>query len=264
VPALRVLFTDYNKEEKEIFKMISVSDFPLWSNNSINRLTKSESYVVFFFQADKEDSGRSTSPLLPAGLSVWKPFPSVSLPEGFVETKVKEYFRRLPRLVFSYTKGVQALNDMVSDDEESDSEPFVQEDESDFSQLCKRAVENCIARGKRYFRSGRVLTVQDCTRDANYFLRSQVLASMELELRTVTATILQSSGDIVTASCSCKAKALNRCGHIAAVLTLVLDHVKTAGHEGDFRSISKFLILAGKKCKMVATDPGNLGKLREF
>jgi len=141
------------------------------------------------------------------------------------------------------------------DDDESDSEPVVPE--SDFSLHCKRALQNCISRGRRYFQSGRVLTVQDCVRSPHYFLKNQVQASMELDLRDVTATLEYSTGDIRTASCSCKPKALNRCGHIAAVFVLVLDHMKTAGHEGAYRFFFHLLF-------RIKTTTGKDGRMISF
>ena len=101
-----------------------------------------------------------------------------------------------------------------------------------FFESVKRAVLNCLPRGKRYLRAGHVLSVLDCARGDFYFLKGHVQASMEQDVRSVTVTVNNSTGQICTASCSCKAEALKRCAHIAAVLHLVLQHVSIAGIEG--------------------------------
>jgi len=211
----------------------------------------------------------SEGPIPPAGKSVWKPFPSTRIPQGFTEDRVKEYFQLLPQVSFSYTAGVLAalesegstttattnsresvratVRTIVDSDAESGSDPDdpteVNEDVNTtestrnyFFELVKRAVLNCLPRGKRYVKSGHVLTVLDCVREGYYFLKGEVHASMEEAVRSVTVTVLTATGDICTASCTCKARSLKRCAHIASVMHLVLQHIEISGNEGEYSS----------------------------
>ena len=216
------------------------------------------SHICIFSQ--DQDVSRD-EPILPAGQNVWKPFPSTRIPDKFTEDSVKEYFERLPRVTFSYATGVvsapssdttggapstfesavlEALEsegevDDISSDEDDENEKGGPP--SDFFDLIKRAVLNCLPRGRRYMRSGNVLSVLDCSRGDFYFVKGFVQASMETDVRCATATISTKDGAIITASCSCKARALQRCGHISAVLHLLLKHIEVSGNEGSFLSI---------------------------
>ena len=180
------------------------------------------------------------------GANAWKSFPSVHIPEKFTREKLCEYFRALPPVTYSNGQGVLAAlqpyqpdvdSESDSDMDEEDELPCTEELQSqprDFNALCKRAVMKCIDRGERYKHYGFVIkpSIVDAMRD-HYFLKAQVNASMEQDMRSISVTISKDSGDICNATCTCKASALRRCGHIAAVLLTVLHHIALSGHEGN-------------------------------
>ncbi|XP_052130805.1 uncharacterized protein LOC127751372 isoform X1 [Frankliniella occidentalis] len=153
------------------------------------------------------------------------------------ENKLTDYFSNIPKVTLSKHKGVlmelekSESENLDSDDDDDDLSSECPDKKPTFYELCKRALVMCISRGRKYLRSGRVLTVTDAKQGKHYFLKSQVHASFRGELHFVTATVCCQTGDICDASCTCKASALRRCGHIAAVLLLVAKHVEIHGNE---------------------------------
>ena len=152
---------------------------------------------------------------------------------------MREYFQRLPRV--KYANGEVVLAALQSDEEgdtDEDEPPgSTTSADSDFNKICQRAVLKCIPRGRRLVRAGYVLSVLDCLRGPHYFVKAQVKASMEQELRSPTTTIVKDTGDVLTATCTCKARELQRCGHIAALHCLLLRHIDISGREGTYGTI---------------------------
>ena len=179
--------------------------------------------------------------------NVWKSFPSVHLPDGLTTERLTEYFLELPPITYATGFGVLSIlqpenadTDSEYDSEDEDDEDIenytdeLRSEPVDFSYHCRKAVLNCIARWERYLKYGFVIkcSVVNAERNAHYFLKAQVKASMESDLRFISVTISKTSGDICVATCTCKANALKRCSHIAAVVFHILDHISIQGHDG--------------------------------
>ncbi|KAK3907406.1 E3 SUMO-protein ligase pli1 [Frankliniella fusca] len=179
-------------------------------------------------------------PVVPIGTKQWNPFPSVHIPEGFHYYNILDYFENIPQLEYSYKRGVlkseaqtyiPPLHDDTSDDDSEDDDDD-ECHEMTFQDLCRRAVKKCIKKGEQFLFSGRLLSMLDTTKDKHYFIKSQVQASMEDKLYGVVIILNVNDGSICTAECSCKAQALKRCGHIAAVLLRLWQQVFSEGYEG--------------------------------
>ena len=88
-----------------------------------------------------------------------------------------------------------------------------------------------LRKGRGLLKSGFVENCQDNDNDDSYFLRSRVHHSMKPDLPLqVFVRIGKVSGFIQHASCTCKARALNHCCHVAAVLLMLSDYVSDKGH----------------------------------
>jgi len=192
-----------------------------------------------------QDGERQEKPLprFPTGKGVWKPFPRVRIPEKFVYRKITEYFGDVPEVSFNYTTGVTAgplqlhapsetESDGESDEESGDERGLLGGPEITFQCLVRNAVMRSIDKGQQFLSSKRVLAVFDCARGGHTFVKGQVQASMESVLYPVIVTLSQQTGRVCDAVCSCKARALQRCGHIASVLLTVWEHVRAKGYEG--------------------------------
>ncbi|KAK3918865.1 Ubiquitin carboxyl-terminal hydrolase 21, partial [Frankliniella fusca] len=187
----------------------------------------------------EEQNIQSNLPIVPFAGKPWNPFPSVHIPEGFHYLNIIEYFEDIPEMDYSYQKGVvqgdasapvvPPLHEDTSDDDIDDIEQ--KGPEMTFADLCRRAIKKCISKGEQFLYSNRLLCMFDLKRDNHYFLKAQVQASMEDKVYGVVIILNVSDGSICTAECSCKAKALKRCGHIAAVFLRLWQHVFTKGFE---------------------------------
>ncbi|XP_034239421.1 uncharacterized protein LOC117644250 [Thrips palmi] len=180
------------------------------------------------------DNGRKQAPMMPIG-ALWKPFPSVHIPNNYSSSKARDYLERIPEVRFSYAEGVILVKDKegetretTDDEEEDDLYDFSQPTQEDRKKLF---VDGTLKRANNFIDSGRVLSVLDCQRDTHYFVKAQVQASLRNKFFTVQIMMAKGSGSICFTDCQCKAKALGRCCHIMAVLLLIGRHVANRGHE---------------------------------
>lgn len=182
-------------------------------------------------------------PLIPTGIKVWQPFPSVRIPH-FTYFKMVEYYEDIPSVDFNYQEGVikgpqsvpilhedSELEDDMDEDEATDFDATAVR-HTTFQELCRRAVKKCIEKGENFLNSGRVLKVWDVKRGEHYFMKAEVHASMMQTVYKVHIILEDSTGNICSAHCGCKTQALRRCGHIAAVMILLWRHISIEGFEG--------------------------------
>lgn len=189
-------------------------------------------------------------PLIPTGLKVWQPFPSVRIPH-FTYFKMIEYYEDIPLVSFNYQEGVTKgperapiLHEDSESEEEMDFNDFTPRTvrQITFQELCRRAVKKCIEKGENFLNSGRVLKVWDVKRGEHYFMKADVHASMVQTVYKVHIILEDSTGNVCSAHCECKTQALRRCGHIAAVMILLWRHISIEGFEGKvFHSCYHFL-----------------------
>ena len=87
-----------------------------------------------------------------------------------------------------------------------------------------------LRKGKGLFQSGFVTDVQDCHDNSYYYIKSHVHHSMKNDIPlNASATISKINGFIKKATCTCRAKSLERCCHIAALLIYLSDYVTKNG-----------------------------------
>ena len=165
------------------------------------------------------------------------------MPRAFSKEKVEAYVKHLPSWSYSYDRGVVVTEDNIVETTEAgyytDDHIWesVQEEASTasyFDALVQKAIANCIKRGQKFYRSGRILNVWDTKKRCYYFVKAQVQASYEQVTYMVTSTINADTGDILDTTCTCKAQELKRCAHIAGVLHLMCIHTASHGSEGEF------------------------------
>ncbi|KAK3931075.1 Ubiquitin carboxyl-terminal hydrolase 2 [Frankliniella fusca] len=161
----------------------------------------------------------------PWGPSLFKPFPSVHIPNKYSSWKAKQYLNQIPETRFSYEGGVEAV------ESEPDSQGLVDFSVSTQSDRKNIFVDGTLRRANNFIDSGRVGTIKDCQRNDHYFVNAMVHASFKNITYEVTAAISKKSGSVCAAGCNCKARALGRCCHVMAVLLLIGRHVENQGHE---------------------------------
>ncbi|XP_052131459.1 uncharacterized protein LOC113206488 [Frankliniella occidentalis] len=164
----------------------------------------------------------------PWGPSLFKPFPSVHIPNKYSSVKAKEYLKQIPETRFTYDGGVEAVEAVES---EPDSQGLVDFSVSTQSDRKNIFVDGTLRRANLFIDSGRVVTIKDCQRNDHYFVNAMVHASYRNVTYEVTVTISKKSGSVCAAGCCCKARALGRCCHVMAVLLLIGRHVENQGHE---------------------------------
>lgn len=200
------------------------------------------SHSTFSLQEKHQVPSDNRLPLIPVGPQIWHPFPSCRIPSGFDYYSIVTYFDSIADCDFSVKEGVLGKNGEVILHEDSSSDSGIEsltDDEDDpcdykpttFTDLCKRAAKKSLARGELFLSSQRIGTVMDCKRGEHSFVKAQVHASMMSRVYIVNITLDQ-KGNICSASCCCKTAALERCGHIAAVLLCIWYHIKKDGYEG--------------------------------
>ena len=79
-----------------------------------------------------------------------------------------------------------------------------------------------------FFKSGHVQSLMDCeSKNHLYFCRCKCLSSFApKKTYNVCVSLSKDSGFVKGASCNCKASALGRCNHVAALLFAILDYTK--------------------------------------
>ncbi|KAK3908153.1 Ubiquitin carboxyl-terminal hydrolase 8 [Frankliniella fusca] len=175
---------------------------------------------------------RGYLPHLPVvGFTMWKPFPSIHIPQKYDYHKIEEYFDNIPEVVFSVAVGVVSRTQDASDDEVFDASLPTPDDRK------RKYLTNTLGRGNLFVDSGRILSVYDYEKNGHYFIKSMVHASLMNKVYMTMLTIASFHGDVCNAICTCKANALGRCCHIAAVLLLIHRHIQTAGHEGELKKL---------------------------
>ncbi|XP_060588673.1 uncharacterized protein LOC132744083 [Ruditapes philippinarum] len=147
--------------------------------------------------ANVQSTDTSTVPVLP--VTGWKDFPSASLPEGYCYGTI--YYHVITTAKVDYGKNES-------------------EDLTDFN------TSKPLMKGRQYFRSGHVKDIKHISKDGIQFIKCIVQASYSVKQHyNVSITLHGNSGKVLDASCDCKASAMSRCNHIAALLFAVDDYI---------------------------------------
>ena len=135
---------------------------------------------------------------------VWNNFPTINIPAVFNEGHIYRYL-------------IEGVDEVLLP--------------GDGDVCVDNATSKSKRKGEMLFSSGFVKNVQDSEDMQHYYLRAHVHHSMknELPLQSLVA-ISKPSGYVKHGSCTCVAQALQRCCHIAALLTFILDYVKANGY----------------------------------
>ena len=95
-------------------------------------------------------------------------------------------------------------------------------------------------KGKNLVKSGFVVDVQDNGNDKNLFLRAHVQHSIKKDHPLSTKVVIsKESGFIRSAKCTCVARCLGKCSHVAALLLYLNDHVNDHGYMVEMPKTSK-------------------------
>lgn len=80
-------------------------------------------------------------------------------------------------------------------------------------------------------KSGFVADIQDNKNEQHYFLRAHVHHSMILDYPLdVSLVISNASGNVMKASCNCKASSIGRCARVSALLLSLVDFTENNGY----------------------------------
>ncbi|XP_066935617.1 uncharacterized protein [Clytia hemisphaerica] len=145
----------------------------------------------------------------------WRDFPSRNIPANFNYGHVYFY------LVESVASAVQNMED---DDTLYDDENLYD--------TCDTVTAKPLRKGRNLLRSGDVHDIHDNADETKheYYIRAHVHHSMKgFPPLNVSVTLSNVSGNIKSASCDCKASALDRCVHVAALLLHLSD--SASNHE---------------------------------
>lgn len=135
----------------------------------------------------------------------WKQFPSKNLPVNFNYGHVYFY------LVESLDKNILQEDDESNDDEAIDTDTVT---------------SKSLRKGRMLLKSGFVEDIQDNENDqlTEFIVRAHVHHSMKNELPlNVTVILSNVSGYVKSCYCDCKASAIGRCAHVAALLLHLSD-----------------------------------------
>ena len=141
----------------------------------------------------------SPPPLLP--VIGWKAFPSGTIPESFCYGSIYSYIIETARL--------------TGDSGENSAD---------------LGTAKPMQKGRQYFTSGHVMCLQDAVGKGHYLLKCEVRASYSNQIYHISVTI-DSDSVVVDDSCECKASAMGRCSHVAALLFALEDYTLNFGHE---------------------------------
>ena len=178
---------------------------------------KSSKSLVGLAQSSKDHQSPRSTPTVTAP---WKPFPSLDIPSMFNYGHIYHYL-------------VESIANFATNNSDSSSDG----DGDSFTSTAKP-----LRKGNLLLKSDFVEDLQDNSNDQYYFLRARVHHSMKREdaLKTMIG-LSKVSGAVQFAECNCKASALARCSHIAAVLLKLQNFVEQSqlGHSIDIPSTSK-------------------------
>ncbi|XP_065056808.1 uncharacterized protein LOC135685019 [Rhopilema esculentum] len=167
-----------------------------------------------WYEAKASKLGAADSPIKPSkedtlSVSSWNDFPSRNIPPMFNYGNIYYY------LIESVPMVADAFgNDSSSDSDYGEKEEF------------QVATAKPLKKGSNLLKSKFLEDVQDNEGYDSYALRAHIHHSMkkELPLRTQIA-LSKSSGFVKSASCTCVAKSLGRCAHVAALLLFLNDYI---------------------------------------
>ncbi|KAL5015323.1 hypothetical protein ScPMuIL_009593 [Solemya velum] len=155
---------------------------------------------------ETSSSSLSTAPFL--AVTGWKIFPSGPIPKAFTYGVIYEHIIATARLMST---------DGGDDDE--------------FSAAFNTSKP--MSTGRQFFLSGHVNDIQDIRRNDFYFLKAKVMPSYsQTSPYNVSVTLNMTTASVVDASCDCKASAMGRCNHVAALLFALEDFTVQFGFEG--------------------------------
>lgn len=140
--------------------------------------------------------------------SGWKQFPSDDIPKMFNYGHIYHHIIESPQ--FSRTDHVQLS--------ECDSE--AEDDSLDVG------TEKPMRKGMVFFKSGHVQSMMNCVNEDNFYLCKCMSSFTPKTTYNVCVSLSKDSGFVKGASCNCKASALGRCNHVAALLFAILDWTK--------------------------------------
>ena len=147
----------------------------------------------------------------PLRQGVWKKWPSRNLPRMFNYGHV-------------YRFPVESVSGMIIEDSSGE-----EGDENEAAE--DTTTEKPLRKGDILWKSEFIDDVHDNEDNRDYYVRAHVHHSKKNDLPlAVHITLSKATGYVKKATCSCKARALNRCVHVAAVLLMLDDYVKTNGH----------------------------------
>lgn len=86
-------------------------------------------------------------------------------------------------------------------------------------------------KGRYFFLKGHVENMLDKYKNECYFLKSTVMARYEVKMYHVTITFDIKVGKVLDTSCDCRASAMCRCNHLAALLFALEDYVIQFGND---------------------------------
>ena len=147
--------------------------------------------------------GRPQRPTLTLPICGWKKFPSQNIPDSFNKGHIHFYMYESARII--------GQNGNDCDINYATSKPF--------------------DRAEQYISSEYITAVQDVSTKDCYFVKANIKSSFCDKYHFVHVTISKASGGVLDASCSCKASAMGRCSHVAALLKCIVDHVEQNGYE---------------------------------
>ncbi|KAL5021309.1 hypothetical protein ScPMuIL_000464 [Solemya velum] len=146
---------------------------------------------------ETSSSSLSTAPFL--AVTGWKIFPSGPIPKAFTYGVIYEHIIATARLMST---------DGGDDDE--------------FSAAFNTSKPT--SKGRQFFLSGHVNDIQDIRKNDFYFLKAKVMPSYsQTSPYNVSVTLNMTTASVVDASCDCKASAMGRCNHVAALLFALED-----------------------------------------
>ncbi|KAL5013946.1 hypothetical protein ScPMuIL_008216 [Solemya velum] len=146
---------------------------------------------------ETSSSSLSTAPFL--AVTGWKIFPSGPIPKAFTYGVIYEHIIATARLMST---------DGGDDDE--------------FSAAFNTSKPT--SKGRQFFLSGHVNDIQDIRKNDFYFLKAKVMPSYsQTSPYNVSVTLNMTAASVVDASCDCKASAMGRCNHVAALLFALED-----------------------------------------
>ena len=152
----------------------------------------------------------------------WKSFPSRDVPKHFAHGHI-------------YHHMVESISHTSSSDRNKNSDSSSSCSDDGYATTAKP-----FQKGQRLMESGFVENIEDNSHEGAYFMRAHVHHSMKKEnALKVLIGISKRSGFVLKAECNCRASALGRCAHVAAVLLKLHDFTDKHGHTVEVPSTSR-------------------------